>query len=169
MSNSTISQSTIKKRRALLPLWVKVFLWIFAVLSVLAPVGFVWGLMGGQFELSLYGFETYNPLSLIGIVVTILLTYKGVVSFGLWMGKPWAPDAGLIDAAVGIVSCCFSMFVLPFIVEGTGIMLRLELAALIPYLLVMRRIKPDWLDADLDEQKSLIDEIGQDLRNRDYD
>ncbi|MFK7969430.1 MAG: hypothetical protein AB8F95_03635 [Bacteroidia bacterium] len=150
-----------KKRRALLPTWIKVFLWIFAVTSIIAPFGFVWGLLGGSIDLSLYGLETNQPISLIGLSLVLLFAYKGVVSFGLWMGKHWGPDAGKIDAIIGIVACCFSMLVLPFLIEGQGLMIRLELIALIPYFLVMRKIKQPWLDVDLDEKSFLIDEIGE--------
>ena len=49
-------------RRLLLPLWIKIFIWIFMVTGVLAPVGFVVGTMLENFQAAIFGFETTDPL-----------------------------------------------------------------------------------------------------------
>jgi len=135
------------RRRDLLPTWIKVFTWIFLIFGAIAPLVPIMGIMGVGFNLSLYGLETMNPISLIGIFITCLFALKGVVAFGLWTEKEWAVNFAIIDAIIGIIVCVFVMIILPFLINSNGmkISLRLELIALIPYLLKMRKIKPEWI------------------------
>ena len=78
------------RRRDLLPLWIKIFIWIFLIFGTILPVILILGIIGINFNLSLYGLETTQPLSLIGLLITILFALKGIVAFGLWMEKEWA-------------------------------------------------------------------------------
>lgn len=136
------------RRRDLLPTWIKVFVWIFLIFGVTVPVVLILGVVGMNFNLSLYGLETIRPLSLIGIFITILFGLKGVVAFGLWTEKEWAVNLAIVDAIIGIIVCVFVMLILPFIgdTNGMNISLRLELIPLIPYLIKMRKIKNEWLE-----------------------
>lgn len=43
-----------ERRRNLLPLWIKVFTWIFLIFGGLVPVAFLLGLFGVDLNLSLY-------------------------------------------------------------------------------------------------------------------
>jgi hypothetical protein len=133
-----------KRRRDLLPLWIKVFVWIFMVLGTLAPICFFLGLMGISLNIALYGLETTAPISILGISLIGILSFKGIVAFGLWTEKPWAASGAIIDGMLGILICVFVMVLLPFISNGTSINLRLELVALIPYVLKMRGISSEW-------------------------
>lgn len=134
------------RRRDLLPLWIKIFLWIFMITGIIVPVGIVIGLLGMEMNLSLYGMETVEPLSLIGLFISLLFAIKGLVSFGLWTGKDWALNLAIVDAVLGIGICIAVMFILPFAAENSGFKftLRLELVALIPYLVKMHKLKPEW-------------------------
>ncbi|UTW64528.1 hypothetical protein KFE98_10430 [bacterium SCSIO 12741] len=135
-----------ERRRKLLPLWIKIFLWIFMVFGFIAPAGFILGLLGMEFNLALYGFETTDPLSLIGLMVIGLFAIKGAVSFGLWTEKNWAVNLAMVDAVLGIAICTVSMIILPFMFPTLGFefTVRLELVALIPYLIKMMRIRDEW-------------------------
>jgi hypothetical protein len=133
-----------KRRRDLLPIWIQIFVWIFMVLGTLAPICFFLGFMGINLNLALYGLETTNPLSILGITLMGLFAFKGMVAFGLWTEKPWAVSGAIIDGILGIVICVLVMIVLPFISNGTSINLRLELVPLIPYVLKMRGILSEW-------------------------
>lgn len=137
---------TLKRRRDLLPIWIKVFLWIFLVFSMIVPFGLIFGILGFQFGLSIYGLETSNPLSITGLLIMLFFAFKGVVSFGLWTEKDWAINLALVDAVTGIVACAIVMLILPLIPEPNSyhFSLRLELIALIPYLKKMKKIKEDW-------------------------
>jgi hypothetical protein len=142
--NNETSQIT-ERRRTLLPIWVKIFLWIFMIFGAVAPIGLILGIFGMSFDLSLYGLETTNPLSLVGLIIIALFAIKGAVSFGLWTEKDWAIKLAIIDSILGIAICVLVMIVLPFLYNnGFKLTLRLELVALIPYLLKMQTIKSDW-------------------------
>lgn len=137
---------SIERRRKLLPTWIKIFLWIFMVFGAIAPIGLILGILGIRFSLSLYGLETIDALTPVGIFVLLLFAIKGTVSFGLWTEKDWAVKLAILDGIIGIVTCVFVTLVLPFIVESNGfhLNLRLELIALIPYLIKMNKIKGEW-------------------------
>ncbi len=128
-----------ERRRALLPLWIKIFVWIFLLLGAIVPVAFIMGLLGMKFSLSLYGMETMQPLSYMGLTILALMALKGIVAFGLWMEKEWVVNLAIGDAVIGIVVCILVMILLP------SNMLRLEIAILIPYLLKMRRYRVEWM------------------------
>lgn len=135
-----------ERRRNLLPIWIKIFLWIFMIFGAIVPVGLVLGVLGIDINLALYGLETTKALSITGLILVLLFAIKGAVSFGLWTEKDWAVNLAIIDATVGIVVCTIVMFVLPFFYEQSGFTfsLRLELIALIPYFVKMRNIKGQW-------------------------
>lgn len=133
-----------ERRRKLLPIWIKVFLWIFLVSGVIAPLGLILGFMGIYFNMGLYGLETTDPLSVTGLVITLMFTLKGAVSFGLWTEKDWAINLAIIDAILGILACAFVMFALPYMASGFQSPWRLELLLLIPYLVKMQKIRNEW-------------------------
>jgi len=138
-----ITQENGIPRKKLLPLWIKIFTWIFLIISVFAPIVFVLGLMGYNAQLALYGLETNEPLSLIGIIITALFIIKGITVFGLLKEKDWAIKIGIADAIIGIIICTLVMLY-PIINPDAKFSLRLELAALIPYLLKLLKIKTQW-------------------------
>jgi len=133
-------------RRELLPWWMKVFIWIFMIFGILAPIGLVFGFMGSTYGLAFYGLETNQPFSIIGIIVLAVYLLKGVTAFALWAETDIAINLGLIDAVIGIVICTAVMFVFPFIDDQPGFQLsfRLELALLIIYLIKLQKIRPEW-------------------------
>lgn len=120
-------------------------MWIFLVFGLLAPVGLIFGLLGYNFKLSLYGIETSEPLSFTGLGLIVLFLLKGMVSFGLLKERDWAITLGLVDAVLGIIACCFVM-IYPLIYSELQVHMnfRLELIALFPYLLALMKIKPAW-------------------------
>jgi hypothetical protein len=134
------------RRRKLLPLWIKIFIHLFMLMGAVTMLGLVAGLAGMRFHISIYGFESNDPLSLLGLLAAGLLLFKGIVGYGLWTEKDWGVQAGIIDAIIGIALCVFAMVVMPFIdgVDSFSLNLRLELVLLIPYLLRLMAIKPRW-------------------------
>ena len=74
----------------------------------------IFGALGNKADLSFYGFETNEPLTLIGILIISIMTLKVFSAYTLWFEKDYAIKLGKIDAIFGIVICLFSMFVLPF-------------------------------------------------------
>lgn len=148
-NNKTISpfetfENSIKRRRALLPWWIKFFCWLFMLFGLLAFVCLILGIIGFKTALSFYGFETTEPFSLNGVIVILVAIFKGFTAFSLWFEKDYAVKLGKIDALIGIVLCTISMFVLPFLQNNFGISIRLELALLIPYLIKLNKIQKEW-------------------------
>jgi hypothetical protein len=151
--DSGFIQNQTTRRRSLLPWWIKAFAWIFMAFGVFAPVGFIFGVLGFTFQLSLYGLSTNDPMSALGLTVTAIFFIKGVAAFALWTEKDWAINAGQIDAFIGICVCLVVMLFLPFISEtntgetktfNIGFSFRIELLLLIPYLVKLGRIKSKW-------------------------
>ena len=113
------------------------------IFSAFAPVMIVLGILGYRAQLALYGFETNEPLSLIGITIILLFVIKGITAFGLLKEKYWAIKIGIADAIIGITICtCLMLY--PIINSEANFSLRLELVALIPYLLKLIKIKTEW-------------------------
>lgn len=144
----SLFQENIKTRKELLPWWIKVFSWIFIVFGTIAPVGFVLGLLGYNFSLTIYGLITNDPLSVLGIFIILVFAFKGITAFCFLFQKDLAIIFGTIDAIAGIIICCIVM-IYPFINPNGFIRLnfRLELLLLVPYLIRLGKIKGDWAKA----------------------
>ena len=137
---------TFVKSRKLLPVWIKVFIWLFMITGALVPFIFLFGFAGWSFQVALYGLESNTPLNTIGVAVSALFLLKGIAAFALWMEKDWAIVFAIVDAIIGIAVCVFVMLIYPSIynMEGFNLNIRLELLLLIPYLLKLQKIKPSW-------------------------
>ena len=132
------------RRRNLLPVWIKIFLWFFLIGGTVAVIIFLSGAFLTNINLSLYGINATHPYTLTGFLVSALLIFKGVVAYGLWLEQKWAPQAAIIDAIIGIVICFIMMAVIPFTVPNINFTIRLELIPLYYYLIKMQKIKNNW-------------------------
>ena len=139
-------EQSLVNRRKLLPLWIKIFIWLFMITGAMVPFGFVFSLFGMNFKLALFGLESTNPLDTIGLIVSTLFLLKGIAAFALWTEKDWAIRLATIEAFLSIAVCVFVMLIYPAIdtSRGYSMSLRLELALIIPYLLKLQKIKPVW-------------------------
>jgi hypothetical protein len=147
-----LSTSKISRKK-LLPIWIKVFAWIFLIMGCISVIGFPLGLMGMTFDFALYGLSATQPLSLVGASIIILFMLKGIASYGLLFEKDWGVKLALADAILGILVCTFLMLIAPLlrVIDGIQFSFRFELVLLIPYLLKMQSIKKQWDDAaDID-------------------
>jgi hypothetical protein len=133
-----------KRRRKMLPWWIKIFCWIFMLFGLLSFVCLILGFTNIKPALAFYGFETNEPFSLNGLLVISVGLLKGVAAFALWFEKDYAIKIGKIDAIIGIALCIISMVVLPFIQDGFNLIIRLELALLIPFLIKLNKIQKEW-------------------------
>lgn len=146
ITNSQFDQFEKKpvNRRALLPAWIKVFCWLFMIMGVAGIAAFLAGIFGFTASLSFYGFETNEPISLLGSFIIAIIVFKGFTAYSLWFEKDNAIQLGKIDAIAGIVICFISMVVIPIFVKNIGVTLRLELALLIPYYYKLESLKKVW-------------------------
>lgn len=144
--NSEFDQFEKKEvnRRALLPAWIKVFCWLFMIGGIVGVLAFFMGVFGYQSNLSFYGFETKEPLSLIGSFIIAIMSFKAFAAFSLWFEKDNAILLGKIDAISGIIICVISMIAIPMFTDSSSISLRLELVLLIPYYYKLDAIKNAW-------------------------
>lgn len=119
-----------------LPWWMRFFCWVFMLLGLMVPVGFVSGWLGIPFGISLYGLNPGEPLSILGIIVLLLFALKAVVAYGLWMEKPWSIKLGIVDGGLGLLICFWVSFVFPFTtgVDQVLFSFRLEIVFLLLYL-----------------------------------
>ena len=137
-----ILQEASIDRKTLVPVWIRIFSWIFLVLGVFAPFSLVFAALDYDFALALYGLESNGPLNLTGISIVLLFALKGVVAFGLINHKDWAIQLAIVDASVGIALCIFIVLYPLFV--GGNFNLRLELFLLVPYLIKMAKVKEQW-------------------------
>jgi hypothetical protein len=142
----SLERDILVRRRKLLPIWIKIFIWIFIVFGALGLLGFTAALFSANFDASFYGLQTNDPSSRTGLFICFLFVFKGIVSLGLWTEKNWAVDLGIIDAILGITVCSATM-ILPFTGSDMSFSFRLELLLLIPYLIKLLKIRREWKDA----------------------
>ena len=131
-------------RRQLLPWWMKFFCWLFMIFGVAAIGCLLLGLFGIPENLSLYGFESNQQFSLTGIIILVVAIFKGITAFSLWFEKDYAIILGTIDAITGIILCVVFMTVLPLAIANFHATIRLELILLIPYIIKLKKIQPEW-------------------------
>ncbi|MFK8055199.1 MAG: hypothetical protein AB8F78_03675 [Saprospiraceae bacterium] len=138
-------EPTTPRRRELLPLWIKLFIWLFFILSLLAPIALILGISEFNIIVSLYGLETNQLLSNTGLCLTAILTLKGAVSYGLWTEKDWAIYLGRTDAFLGITICVIVMCMPLFSSKGNQLFdLRFELIPLAFYHSKLAGISYEW-------------------------
>lgn len=141
---TSLVEDNIVERRKLLPVWIKVFIWIFMVAGAFVILAFIIGLFSVRYESSLYGLESQDPLSSMGLFIFFLFLLKGIVAYGLWTEKDWGVNLGIGDAIIGIIVCTAVMLV-PSISSSSGFTFRAELLVLIPYLVKLLKIRPKWM------------------------
>lgn len=152
-----MENSLLQRKRDLLPLWMKIFIWLFLIIGTFAIITRILSIFGIDYwintngEKTIYGMETTENYSILSIFISSLIIYKGVVAFGMWTEKKWAINAGIIDAGVGIVICIIMMFIEPIFLKGEkyNINFRFELIFLLPYLIKCMKIKEKWSDYSL--------------------
>ncbi|MDQ0594027.1 CHASE2 domain-containing sensor protein [Chryseobacterium ginsenosidimutans] len=78
------TKSNLIQRRSLLPVWIKIFTWLFLIGGAVATGILICGSFITNTSLSIYGIQANHPYTLTGFLICILLIYKGIVAYGLW-------------------------------------------------------------------------------------
>ena len=146
METLNVLTNQYRRRRELLPWWIKTCIWIFLIFGAIIPIAVIYALIGYNFKISLYGIETFKTLSIIGYSLMFLFLLKAIVAYGLWTEKDWAINIGILDTIIGILVCSFVMFIYPLINSASVFFqnIRLELLLLIPFLLKLLKIRVEW-------------------------
>lgn len=137
-------KDNLARRRNLLPIWIKIFTWLFLIGGAVAIGILICGFFLTNINLEIYGIQASHPYTLTGFLISILLIYKGTVAYGLWFEQKWAPQAAIIDGIMGIAICIIMMIIIPFTHSNINFTIRLELIPLYFYLQKMQKIKPIW-------------------------
>jgi hypothetical protein len=132
----------LERKRKLLPWWITAFIWIFLVFFAIMPVAVIMGLLRYNFEISLLGLTTHQPISLTGLFLILLFSFKGVTAFALWTERAWAVGLAKIDAIIGIAICSLVMGYSLFFLHAFSF--RLELIVSILYFYKMNQLQYDW-------------------------
>lgn len=141
LTDSFINEGIIPRKK-LLPVWIKIFAWLFLIVGLLMPIILVLGIIMHSFTAALYGIESNTIYSSAGVFVVALFIFKAITAFGLLKQKDWAIKLGITDAIMGIIICCGVMIY--EITQQNQFSFRLELIALIPYLIKLKNIKYSW-------------------------
>lgn len=141
-----LSDSNVRRRK-LLPWWIKIFIWIFLVFGVIVPVALLFGIMGKNFQISLYGIETNNPLSITGIGLLSIFLLKAFVAYGLWFEKEWAVKLGLMDAWFGLILSII-IFIWNIINPTNNFYFPIEIIFLIFYTLWLYKNGTKWITSN---------------------
>lgn len=141
--NTDFTQNKTKRRRQLTPWWVKISIWYFIVISsilllipALNPLKIF-----GEVELDYFGLHTNDPFSLTALFIYGIALLTGFTALALWQGKKWAVKLALFQ---GIF--CLLLVVFTLILNGPQILVfrNIVYLLLIPYLLIMVKIKNEW-------------------------
>lgn len=146
LENKTDIQDITRYRKKLIPIWIKIFGWLFIVMGTAVPfVGIFSAVTGVEGNYSLYGLEETGSLfSPIPLLIVALFVVHAVCAFGLLFGKSWGVRACLILAYISVAICLFTTF------SGDG-SIRLEILLLIFYILKLRKLQPIWFGPLTDE------------------
>jgi hypothetical protein len=136
-----------ERRRNLLPWWIKTFSWMFILFCLLVPVGVVFGLLKREFDISLLGLSTGEPISAMGLFLMALFVFKGVIAFGLWTEKNWAVGLAKIDAILSLLVCLAGMGY-SFFGPDHSFSFRFEVIILCLYYYRVDQLQYDWENFD---------------------
>ena len=147
---STIQAQVQNKviRRKLIPIWMRIFCWIFMLLGFLGIVCLIIGAFNIPVRMSLYGYETNSPISFMGFFLAAVICIKGFAAYSLWFEKDNAISIGKFDAILGFILCIIAFVYYPLVHHKISI--RLEILFLIPYYRILNRIEYAW--DNLEEQ-----------------
>lgn len=136
-------------RRKLLPLWIKIFCWLFILGAIMTVPILIMGSLGMSALISFYGFSTQSPFSFTGILLIIVFLYKGIVAYSLWFEKDYAISLAKIDVAIGIILCILSMIIMPLIDKNNfQLTFRLEIIILLLFYNKLNKIEYKWCNLE---------------------
>jgi hypothetical protein len=133
-------------RRKLIPLWIKVFGWIFMVMGAVIPLlAIVAAVIGQPTSYEIFGLQYRgSPFHPMALLISAIILSLAVSAYGLLFGKPWGLSACLITGYGGAAICLGTTV---YSIAQGSLNIRLELLVHIPYLMRLHKIKPLWLSA----------------------
>jgi len=132
-----------------LPIWIKVFSYLFLVIQIMLPVSIVMSFLDYPTNLSFYGLSSNSAFSLNGIFIIAVFMLHGLVAFFLIRNHESAIIVAKIVAIISMTICIGTM-VYPFF-QDTIYMhfkFRIELIVLVLYYLKLKNIQPKWMKSE---------------------
>lgn len=144
LNEMDVKLDKVAKRKALIPVWIKVFGWLFIVMGAVAPLFYFGSLVFGfSVSYAVFGLEYEgSALAVMPSLIALLILVSGICAYGLLFGEGWGLNACIIFGYVGLALTIGSM------VFGSAftddIIIRFEPLVQIPYLVKLHKIKPSW-------------------------
>lgn len=131
-------------RRALVPLWIKIFGWLFMAMGLAVPVlDVVVTILGQPASYALFGLQHHgSPFHPVALVISAITLSLAVSAYGLLFGRAWGLNACLVTGYGGAAICIATMVYSLF--SENSLTIRLELLVHLPYLMRLHKIKPLW-------------------------
>ena len=135
-------------RKNLIPLWIKIFGWVFIVIGIsVPPLTIFLSVTNQHATFEMFGLRHYgSPFHPMALLISAIVLSLAISAYGLLFGKPWGLDACLVTGYVGVAICLATM-AYSFMFQRS-LTIRLELLVQIPYLIKLRKIKPFWMSGD---------------------
>lgn len=141
---TTAIADIVAYRKQLIPLWIKIFGWLFILFGIGVPITAVYSAtMAVPMHYTLFGLSAYGSISSpMAIFLMLLFIALAVSAYGLLFGRAWGL---MLCLALGYISLaiCIATTIIALATQP-GINIRLEIVVLIPYLIRLHKIKHKW-------------------------
>jgi uncharacterized membrane protein len=130
-------------RKRLVPLWIKIFGWIFMLMGVAVPIiAIAATVMGEPASYEIFGLQYRGtPFHPMALLISTIIWSLAVSAYGLLFGKSWGLQACLVTGYMGVAICIGTTV---YAITQGSLMLRLELLLQIPYLIKLHKIQSQW-------------------------
>lgn len=129
----------LPRRRTLLPVWIKIFIWLFMIFGAIAPLPLILGVVSAK--LAIFGFESHDQYSPEGLLVMVIFVYNGIVAYKLWTEQRNAVELALYAAYLNGLLCITAIVIAAF---NNHVSIRLELVLLVFFISKLKKIKELW-------------------------
>ena len=142
--NTILGTSCIENFKV--PIWLKIFSYLFMFLGGFIPVVVIFSLIGHDVMLGIYGLSSNTVLNFQGIIIILLFAIKAIVGFGILRKKKWAFKLAIFDAIIGIVICSLNFSPIDSATNNLNgdSQKSLELIILVFYLIYLFRNRLKW-------------------------
>lgn len=131
-------------RKTLIPLWIKIFGWLFILFGVGVPITAIYSLATGMpMHYMLFGLSVYGSIgSPMAIFLMVLFIALAISAYGLLFGRAWGLTFCLMLGYISLAICIATTIIA--LITQSGVNIRLEIIILIPYLIRLHKIKDEW-------------------------
>lgn len=138
-------QQTFVRRRQLMPLALKIYVWFYLVFSVYGVLSFIY--INSTRWLNVARYESFDPILLISIFTGLAFPVLRFLSnLFIWLEKKSAILIGIIITALHILYSCVSFFIIYNMFKRFDLMIwTVPLLLLeIPYFILLLNIRKRW-------------------------